>query len=393
MSRLLRVLFSLVFGSLLLACFVRAETKTPAPDSAAWDAFGQKLASHFENREWKEAGALLDTFALSDRALKDLPVGFGERIGFQIGFSSGLQKSLYPALEKFSTFTYQRQLTIGGEIHLRFRCRSDDGGFNFLSFVCQAQTGGGIKWVDMFSFATGEFLTATTRRALLPLIAKSPGAKNVTFSDEQTEYLSNIEHMQTAMKMHQDGDSAGAFALLNALPDDLKSRQFVLLMRFTIAQSLNEEEYLAVIEEWERLHPKDPALDLIAIDSTFLRKDYAGTVKRIDSLSRRLGAPDAYLLTLKANAFIWQKKPKKAREAANQALQLEPSLAACYDVLLTLALEKKDFREVTRVLTLFDQQFPAADINAGLADEPSYADYLKSSEYRAWMKSRSARVE
>ena len=347
------------------------------------ETYGKQLAEYFSSGKQSEVVRQLDTFAFMDKVTADL--GFDEKeLGeFRSGMLSGLSKSL---VQNFSTFTsaqYLRAQSVGGAKRVLVRCVSEEGAVNYFAFIVDRRATGSLKWVDVYIYLTGETMTESTRRAVLPMVANMKKNLLDKLTSRESDYVQNFPKMTRATQLIQGGKFAEALAELERLPETVKRERFVLTLRLRAAQPLSEAEYLKVITAWEKAYPDDPSLDLISIDGDVMRKDYAGAIKRIDSLSQRLGG-DNYLNFLKGNMQMMAGDNDVARLTARAVLAAEPTLTSAWDTLLTISLNEHKYAETVALLIEFEAKFPGAKMKPVIATNAAYADFRTTQEYRDW---------
>ncbi|MEJ7639603.1 MAG: hypothetical protein WKF75_16915, partial [Singulisphaera sp.] len=160
----------------------------------------------------------------------------------------------------------------------------------------------------------------------------------------------------------------------------------LLLLRLQAAPNLGDEEYTAVIEDFRKYHPDDPCLDILSIDTSILKKDYAKALASIDRLDKAVGG-DPYLDSLRANVYLDGQKPDAARQAARRALEREPTLIDAYWSLVAISLKEREFAETLELLNAIGEKFDI--VFEDLGTMPEYAEFVETPQYQQWLKAQA----
>jgi hypothetical protein len=164
------------------------------------------------------------------------------------------------------------------------------GGVNYLEFAPQRFPDGQVRATDFYAYSAGEFVSATMRRTLLPMVADRSRTILDRLLAGEKDYVRDFPRLGQAMKLLNQGKPAEAHALFKTLRPETRKQKVVLIGRMRAAQVLrDDEEYAAVLKEFGELFPNDPCLELLSIDAFLMRKDYDGAMKAIDRLDRSVG--------------------------------------------------------------------------------------------------------
>jgi len=174
-------------------------------------------------------------------------------------------------------------------------------------------------------------------------------------------------------------------AAYQELPDRLKKDKSVLILRFGLARGKGDKEYLAALQDMLTNYPDDPWADLLAVDAYLLTKQYSKALESIDRVDQAVGG-DPYQKVVRAGIYIATGQVAKAREACEQAIKKDPMLKGAYWRLVDVSLQQKDFAETARLLNLLADRFQVQIKD--LTTVPSYAEFVRSPEYKEWLKSR-----
>ena len=352
-------------------------------------AFGTQLAGYFGSGDQELVVRQLDAFAYLDRIAHDFGFDEKEMGEFRGGALTGMTKNLANQFRTFNQAKYLRPQVVDGEKRALVRCINEQGAVNYFAFVLGRRASGGLKWVDVFIYLTGETMAETARRAVLPLVTASKKSLLAKLAGKDGAYVQNFPKISHAVQTIQQGKYAEALTEFGALPAEVQNERFVLTLRLRAAQAVNETEYLKVITAWEKAHPGDPALDLVSLDGDIMRKDYPKALKRVTALNGRVGG-DPYLDFLKGNIQMMAGDNAGARRTARAVLAAEPEILGAWDTLLTVSLNEKKYADTVAVLGEFHQDHPRADMKTVIDAEPSYADFRASAEYRGWVAGLAA---
>ena len=162
----------------------------------------------------------------------------------------------------------------------------------------------------------------------------------------------------------------------------------MLLARVVCAAGLIEEDpegYGQAMEDFRDAFPNDPAMDLVALDRWFLKKQFADYRRGLDRVKHALGG-DPYLDVLQAASYWEEGKPDEAKKAARRAIKAEPDLAPAYWTLVTISLRTRQFKETVHWLNEIEKRL---QIKIGdLTTNEDYREFVKSPEYKEWMATR-----
>ncbi len=374
-----RSLLILLTALVLLPLTGRTETNSAISDEEC-TKLGESIATDLSTGKADEAVRSLDQFALADRVIAGLGLSDQDASAFRSGLLSKLSGGLTQQLKNYSSARFLRIQKVAGEKRLLIRCLSEAGAVNHLSLVTGRREGGSVRWVDAYVYLSGELISESMHRAVLPIFAEQQKGLLEKLTSTESEYMRNFAKIGRAVKLITAGQHADALALFAEMPASLQREHFILTMRLRAAQNVNDAEYLKVITDWEQAYPNDAALDLVSIDGDLLRKDYAHAIRHVDSLNHQLGG-DPYLTYLKANINFMAENYQAARAFAREALAAEPSLAPAWDVLLSSSIKEKNYPETAALLVEFSESHPHSSIKKVIDEAEGYAEFRASPEY------------
>jgi hypothetical protein len=250
--------------------------------------------------------------------------------------------------------------------------------------------GKGVRIVDLYIALLGEPMSVTVRRVALPVFAEKEKSFVQRLLSEEQDSVKYQSELADLIKFSRDGKSAEVLATYKKLPASLQREKFVLIHRIKAAQNIDEKDYRAAIDLWAASYPKDMSLPLVMIDGFTLKKQYAKAIESIDKLDKLVGG-DPYLKVQRAYEYMLLEQHDKATAQAAAAVSEEPTLAQGYDCLLTISLQRKDYKETARHLASAEKAL-RVNLSKIVDDSEEYADFRKSSAYEDWKASKSRRA-
>jgi len=354
-----------------------------------YEDLARRIEAVVAKRDGQAFDALLDLEPMLAEATRGLAVSPADMEAFKKGFRSSfsLSRHIFDALQKSGTYTLLRLRRVDGRQRAVFRMKGDTG-FNYHEYIFSTGTDE-LRAQDLYVYMTGELMSQTLRRNAMNGFAGSKGFVAKLLGTDR-EYLKNMDKMK-AMKEHLDrGEFQEGLAVYAKLPKSLRSEKTYLIARLQLASGSGDNDaYVKAIEDFEKSHPGDPALDLLSIDGFLLKKDYARALASIDRLDERVGG-DPYLDVIRANVHIEAGDPAKARECARRALKKDPRIDDALWSLVTLSLHEKDWKETVALLGRLEKEFGAT---IEVESVPLYEEFTKSPEYARWKGSKKTKEE
>lgn len=366
-----------------------AVAQTPAAQTISAgeaQALGTRIEHEFRTNGPAFFVKSIDLRRMLDLALTEQPGREESKKGFRDGvLGSGFSGNLAKGMETFSSYKLLRIITTNERPQLVFRGLGDEGALNYHILELERARGGRIRVVDMFVMISGEKLSETLRRLYLTSAAEADRSLLARLTQGKGDWVTHGKDVQRLARLTSEGDFQGVLKLYDSLPESLRLEKSILVTRLLAASNTDEAVYLSTIELFEKHFPNDPSLALVSIDGFVLKKQPRKAIASIEKLDRFIGG-DAYLLVLLAGQYVELKDPTKARELANQAIDREPSLPNSYDVLLSIAVDKEDFTETARLLSLTEKNLEV-DMLEAIQDAEEYKAFLASNVGKNWKAS------
>ncbi len=385
--RMLNVCLTLVIS---LAGLLTLSVPAIAAADPAYLKFAQQVQDSINAGDSSLLDRQVDYDAIVDRAIGTYDVEQAFKDGFRKGVKSktaevGLGKQILTAIKGTGSYTYLRMVRVGNEDRALFRLLPAGNGVNYHGLVLQKGKSGEVKVIDFFNFMNGELMSETFRRGFVAIAAERQKGFLAKLIGREGEYVSNLPKIKEMQMLGQQGKFVEALQAYAALPPSVQKDKTIQVFRVTYASKLNDKQYTEAMDYYRRNFPGDASVDLVTLDGLIIAKKYAEAVAAIDRVNKNVGG-DAYLGVLRANMYLLAGKYSLAKESARRAVADEPGLKLAYWSLVTIALEEKDYRETARLLATIENKLQIK-LN-DLQNNETYAGFVASPEYAAWMKGR-----
>jgi len=377
---------SLLVTALFAAWLGQAPAGPALPAEKACQEFGQRLQVTVAGENPSAMDSSFDFKAMMMEGIRtaDLPAESRKELASgpppQIAWGAMVRKQI----EEKGSYTFLRVRDQGGIRKALFRIIGPNG-VNYHDYHLSAAAGGGVKVTDIYVYQTAECFSESMRRMMLSAnLGQGDPSKPLTKSQE--EFLDGLRKAGEARELLQKGDPAGYLRVYATLPPAIQRQKGILVLRTMAAAQVGEKEALEAMEDFKKAFPGDPCLDLVSMDPLTKLKKYDKVLDAIDRLDKAVGG-DPYLELIRANIHVLDGKPAKAKECAKRCVQREQGLQDAYWFLVSMALQEKAWAETARWLSAIEKNLGLEIIDL-TKDEP-YAEFIKTSEYKAWMKGRA----
>lgn len=305
--------------------------KLVTPTEAEAQRFAEEFIEAVSQTNVTRASELIDWDVLLARATANTTAP----ARFHAGFLKGAKS---PA----STSSYARQLTTmaqqGAKLSL-LRIRGDEagrsalirilpagGGVSYSEMLLTKDGGGAVRAADVYIYATGEYMSDTSKR-----MYKFAAASEPTFMERLRKKKNPVVRMATLYKEMGEHVTSGrhleAVALFHRMPPELRKEKSILVGYVTASSNLDNEQYQEAIEELRKAYPNDSGIDLMLIDGFILKERWDDALAAIDRLDKDLNG-DPYLDVLRANLASAKGDSAGASRYARRAVEREPALSA-----------------------------------------------------------------
>jgi len=353
--------------------------------------FAQAMNSAINKGSASEFNGLIDWDSIFDTALTGLTIPAKQRQDLITGLKSSTEK------ETGFTAQFLKNAKQGAQFkHLRSRRREGrpvvqyrmtlsegSGGINYFDFVVKKSADGKVRAVDVYPYLSAEMISAAFRRGVLPIVA----SLNRSFVDKllttEKDYVRDVPKLAEIPALIAQDKNREALAQIKSLRPDTQKDKSVLLLRLRAAQNSDEKEYAAVLEDFQRLYPADPCLDLLLLDHYSMKKEFAKALEGVDRLDKAVGG-DPYLNMIRAGLSEADGNLAAAEKFAERAIKEEPTLLRAHFYLIGITLLQKKYDATLAALKKQDQTFEIKYND--LTTVPAYAGFVKSPQYQEWLK-------
>jgi tetratricopeptide (TPR) repeat protein len=360
-------------------------------------AYAQSVVEAVEAGDLAKFNALVDWDALfsaviagwefPDEARQQMLVGLRKGMDGEAGFTA----QLFKTSEQGGTLRFLRMRQRQGRPTVLFRMLgpSEAGGLNYYEFILQRRPGGPVRATDVYVYSIQELISENLRRIVLPILAQhSRSAVNRLLIGER-DYAQDLDQLGRASQLMSQGKPEEALAIYKKVRPRARTQRAVLLARLRAAeQAGDEKECAAMREELRKQFPDNPYLQMLAIDESMVKKDYAGAMKVLDRLDQSLGG-DPYLDAMRSTYAQVRGDLEAAHRFALRSIEREPSLIEGYWALVDCSLKAKDHDETLARLEEIERKFGVEFQD--LQQVPDYAEFVKTPAYAKWLKHLEAK--
>jgi hypothetical protein len=297
---------------------------------------------------------------------------------------SGFGRAVMGAVEVSGDYKALRIHNEGGQVRVLFRLVSSNGALNYHDWVLGRSANGKAVAVDCHVFLIGELYSQNLRRSFLPLAHKSGGASVEKLSGPEKDFVEHFREFAQMGQFVRERNWRQALNTYKELPASVQESKPAMTMRLLATQSVSDAEYLATIDDFRKRYPNDAMIDLISVDAYILRKAYDKALEAIDRVDKAIGR-DPYLKVLRGNVLLREKKLDAARDMVQNAIVQDPNLLRGYYSLIDISLARHDYADTVKWL----KKAESLGVTFGdLTAVPAFAEFVKSAEYKNWLKTR-----
>lgn len=319
---------------------------------------------------------IIDWDELLKRGLGEATMSPDFAKGARKGASERFISELNAVLARGGTYRLLANRLVGGQRRVRFRMVDADGGFNYHDYVL-VHSASGVSAVDLFVLLTGEAMSTSVRRVMLPIVVSQSRGLLERLTTEDGDLVKNIDKVQQLSAFKQNPKAA--LAAYATLPRSLQHDKSVLLLRINAASAAGETEYAAAIGDFRRLHPKDACVDVLSLDYYVLAKQYDLALEALDRLQKKEG-DDPYLGVVRANLLFLKNERKAAEQSLESSLAADPDLVEAMRLLIIADLADRNLRQASELAV----RARTRGLSLGEVEkDPSFVALTQSREYKA----------
>jgi tetratricopeptide (TPR) repeat protein len=357
---------------------VVVEVGPPVTDEEA-QAFATALERATDARDGNSVQELLKIRQWEKRTISDLGLSEAD---VTIRHSNPLQ-SIFKVLDSGGSLKLLRTRSRDNRKSVLFRLLHDDGAVSYFEFTLARFSDAAIGMEDAYNYFTGEMISQTVRRLMIPL-ERARSSKQVEGFDQVL-----VDNLPTIRQMFR-ATTAGLFEQVvtdyGRLPKSLQENKSVFLMYLRATCELGdagEEPYFKGVEHFRQIYPNDSCVDFISINYLADKKRFDEALKAIDRFEKEIGK-DAYLSVCRAKVFLEARRFDDARKLIDIALAQESTLGEAFWTAIDISLVEKKFADTLKWLKKAVQELKI-DYDK-IEENGVYADFVKSPQYREWQE-------
>jgi len=241
---------------------------------------------------------------------------------------------------------------------------------------------------DAALLGEGDRLKDVLRIDILPAaILRDPSLTDRVSADDRL-FLDNSEKKQEMYRAFRAKKWQETIAKYKELPTSLQDRK-PFLFRYTKACIMaGRPEQVAALDRCRQQFPGDPGIPLLASDLHFGRGEYKDTLQALTDFRAYVGE-DPIIDAVESRVHFKRGEVKKAKLAAERAIEADPELKLSYGMRIIIALELKDHADalewMKRLVEKTGHDF------GNLRRAPAYAAFVDSPEFRQFLAWRANR--
>jgi len=344
--------------------------------------FATALEEAVEKDDHAAFQKLMNYGAVIDKALHGLELTEKQMQELSQGISSAFPKAASQLFVDVKEGSYEHLHTLSdGEIkQVLFRLNGESG-LNYHRFDLIRNSAGKIVSGDQYIFASGEYLSTSLRRMMLPAVANINATLLDRLTGRENAIVKNVVQIARFNAAVQAGRHREVLREYSSFPESLRSGKSILLMRLKSAQEVSESEHVVALADFQKHYPNDDCLNLLLIDYHLLKKQFGKCYEVIDRLDRSVEG-DLFLETLRATIMLAEGRNAEARRTLTPLLNNERLGKIAHEAMLDVDLAERNHKATVATLQTLQQEYGYDFGN--LSAIPEFAEFVESPEYRQW---------
>lgn len=241
-----------------------------------------------------------------------------------------------------------------------------------------------IQIQDFYIYMGAQVFSTTLKRLYLSSLPDSTNASITSKKDTSTvekAFVSHLSEIEEIGKMILNESHNKALDKINSLPQILQKDKMILIMRVNVAFNADSLLYEQAVADFKKYHPKDPVIELMALDFSFLKGNYTRSLVAIDHLNEKVGN-DPYLNVMKADIYQDLKQWDTAEKLLHLAIEEEPDNEEAYWSLVLLYLDQEKYPETVEIFGTMYEKFQLNPAETLIKDQ--YQEFWSSDAYKQW---------
>jgi hypothetical protein len=362
------------------------EAERPATEDEC-GAFGAELETAVAANDKAKTAELFDLAGLFYKCVSDFegPPEYHAQLRRQADQDARIDPTVTILLEgvrRGGQVKLLRVHTVDGRPRALVRYIGPRGGVEYMDFLPVRRANGRIASEDVYSASNGELASESLRRLQLKVAAEQEkGPPGHPRSSAQL-WVPNVGKINAMYKASIERKYTQAVGIYRSLPNEIRADKSVYLRYLWDAEAVSDTEFLLALDGFRRQFPGDPALTFQNIDYYCLTRNFEEALLSIDKAEKAIGG-DPYLNALRAKLLVKAWRHKEARAVADQAIEEEPGLTHGYWGRIAVALAETHHADtVTWLKKLVENTGQSI---GDLRNDPQFAVFIRSQEYRDWV--------
>lgn len=224
-----------------------------------------------------------------------------DKRSFLTGFRAqpSLAQQVHLATQQGGSYTLLRALKRDGQSRVIIRLDSEQGGFNYHELMLDRAPSNEVIVSDVYLLSLGEAFGDTIRRVVIMMVASQNQSLLARLSGSRRQMAQHAKTLAQITRLSKVSPHQ-TLAEMKKLPIELQQEKTLMLIKLTAASQVGDAEHQATFEEFRRLFPNDPSLDLHSIDYHITRNETDQAIAAIKRLLLYIGG-DAMLEALISN--------------------------------------------------------------------------------------------
>ncbi len=366
----------------------REEMARPLTDEEKTKArsFALKLIASLEGQNAAEVLAAMDVQELAEEVF----FGLETKAEIKQGFIEGVNHSPGGVLSRMmgQRGHFVRHHVRDGIPVVTLRFLDQNAAVTYVDLFLKRDGKGGFLGVDLYNYLFGTRVTGESRRAVAMMLGPD------TSTLAQILGIPTAESRETAMQLTgytsslQEGDFRAVVEKYERLKPALQNLPFTYSIYVQALQQLSStqpelnETYAQALEKARGILGDDVTIDLLLVDMHFIRGDMPAARKDVDMALKTIG-DDSYLHHLSGLMCVRTDDLAGAEAALAKAEKIQPDLIDLVDLRMMIFAMKKDYAGLVKSMEDFSGK-TGAKLTPELLNEAVYDDFKKSPEFTKW---------
>ncbi|QDU55374.1 tetratricopeptide repeat protein [Aeoliella mucimassa] len=353
--------------------------------------FADKMKQAYDDNDTRTFDGMIDWDTMAMRATAGLDLSESDRTEVMNGLQVGMRSvgSFVTQIRRGGGNTADYQLVNilekDGNRVVIFRA-SGDNGVNYHQYTLQ-RVDGQLKAVDLYVFLTGETITETWRRGLLPHVAEMNKNWLQRATSKESAYVQSIDKVSQFQNLVLSGQSdAQAWNLFYSLPEEVRFSKGMLIQAYALSNRTGEDKIMEISNAIRTHHSDATGLELMLIDSLLIAEKYDEALQALDAVDQAVGG-DPYVDALRGNTYLLQENYPKAMEYFDKVMETGLDMDTAFYGTVAAGLPLKEFTKVAAAMETLEERYGV--VWGDLRSLAEYREFLESPEGQYWMETHN----